>query len=321
MESDFTISNILDIIEISKKYEKGRKRKRDRIEYNRDLEKLRECTKPLKKLNDLIGMEDIKKNIIDQVLFYAQRLNTDEMMHVCLTGPPGVGKTTVGKILAELFCSMGFLKTNNFKVATRADFIGGYLGQTALKTKKLLTDSLDGVLFWDESYSISNGKDDSDSYAKECIDTINQFLSEHTKNFIMIICGYEEELERCFFNMNPGLRRRFPWRYNIKEYSSKNLKNIFLYQVKESGWSFDDTFDLGQLDIIFTDKNTFKHNGGDCLILFDKAKICHSRRVFGHQEMKKKHLNNLDMSNAFEMLKRHKELVIKKDAVPYGMYV
>jgi SpoVK/Ycf46/Vps4 family AAA+-type ATPase len=266
-------------------------------------------------------MEDIKKNIIDQVLFYTQELNTNEMMHVCLTGPPGVGKTTVGKILAELFCSMGFLKTNKFKVVSRADFIGGYLGQTAIKTKKLLTDSLDGVLFWDESYSISNGKDDSDSFAKECIDTVNQFLSEHTENFIMIICGYEEELEKCFFSMNPGLRRRFPWRYNIKEYSNTNLKDIFLYQVSENEWFFEENFDFSNLDTIFSQQEYFKNNGGDCLLLFDKAKICHSRRVFGNNSTKKRHLNITDINNAFELLKTHKISTTKKDQAPYGMYV
>ena len=134
-----SINNIIDIIEVSKKYERGRKRAREaKPVFNMDIEQLKYCISPLKKLNNLIGMDTIKQNIVDQVLFYTQELNTDEMMHVCLTGPPGVGKTTVGKILAELYCSMGFLKTDKFKVVGRSDLIGGYLGQTAIKTKKVL---------------------------------------------------------------------------------------------------------------------------------------------------------------------------------------
>ena len=217
----FNFKSLTDVIEISKKYKSRRKRTRsdDQMSYNLDMEKLCECIEPLEKLNNLIGMEDIKQNIIDQILFYAQDLNTNEMMHICLTGPPGVGKTTVGKILAEIYCSLGFLTTDKFKVVGRSDLIGGYLGQTAIKTKKVLKDSIGGVLFIDEAYSLGSGKNDDDSYAKECIDTINQFLSENTSEFIMIIAGYKNELDRCFFNMNPGLRRRFPWVYDLKNYN------------------------------------------------------------------------------------------------------
>jgi len=321
----YDINTIIDIIEVSKKYERGRKRARpSKIAYNTDFEKLRFCIKPLKKLNDLIGMDDIKKNIVDQILFYSQELNTNEMMHICLTGPPGVGKTTVGKILAELYCSMGFLKSDRFSVVGRSDLIGGYLGQTAIKTKKVLKNSLGGVLFIDEAYSLGSGKgSDDDSYAKECIDTINQFLSEHTENFIMIIAGYKDELERCFFNMNPGLRRRFPWRYDIQEYKLTDLKEIFIYQVRENDWNFDDSLKFNnyeKLNEIFNNKELFKNNGGDCLALFDKAKICHSRRVFGKRRSVKKYLNYIDIKLALELIKTERNKVKKSDP-PFGMYL
>ena len=322
MDSEYNIKNIIDIIEISKKYQSGRKRGRQlKVKFNDDLEQLKLCIEPLKKLNNLIGMEDIKKNIIDQILFYSQELNTNEMMHICLTGPPGVGKTTVGKILAELYCSMGFLTTNKFTVAGRSDLIGGYLGQTAIKTKKILKSSLGGVLFIDEAYSLGSGKDDGDSYSKECIDTINQFLSENTENFIMIVAGYKEELERCFFSMNPGLRRRFPWVYDILDYSLPNLKEIFIYQVKENDWDFEKKFDYSELDLIFNNKEYFKNNGGDTLILFDKAKICHSRRVFGKGQNIKKYLNYTDIKLAYELVKSEKNKVKKGSEPPFMMYV
>ena len=311
-----TITDIVDLIELSSNYEKSRKKKR--VKYNIDISRLKKCIKPLKKLNDLIGMEDIKKNVVDQILFYTQELNTDEMMHMCITGPPGVGKTTVGKILAELYCSLGFLKSDNFRVADRSDLIGGYLGQTAIKTKKVLKESLNGVLFLDEIYSFGSGKDD-DSYSKECIDTINQFLSEHTENFIMIIAGYHDEVEKCFFDTNAGLRRRFPWRYTIKDYSPENLKEIFVYQVEQNDWDFEPEFDFSKLDAIFSQKDYFKNNGGDCLNLMSKARICHSRRVFG-TNLFKKYLSIADILNAFDIIKKQKD-INKKDTIPFGMYL
>ena len=318
---DYDIKSIIDIIEISKKYEKGRKRPRESgIQYNFDLERLKDCIEPLKKLNALIGMDDIKKNIIDQILFFTQELNTNEMMHVCITGPPGAGKTTMGTILAELYCSMGFLSKGNVKFATRDQLIGGYLGQTAIKTKKLLKEAIGNALVIDEVYSLGYAKGDSDSYAKECVDTINQFLSENTENFLMIIMGYSEDIDKYFFSMNPGLRRRFPWRYEIKDYTPTNLKEIFKYQVEKNGWEFDDDFNFSDLDQVFSQKEYFKDNGGSCLILFDKTKITHARRVFGQRRRFKKKLSMPDILQAFEIMKKA-NINGKIDLPPYGMYL
>lgn len=322
LQENYDIKSIIDIIEISKKYEKGRKRPRDScVPFNMDLEQLGNCIGPLKKLNNLIGMEDIKKAIIDQILFYTQRLNTDEMMHICITGPPGIGKTTLIKILAELYCSLGFLKTDKFRVLDRNSLIGGYLGQTAIKTKKALKECLGGVALIDEVYQLGSGKDDGDSYAKECVDTINQFLSENTKNFIMIIAGYKDHVDRYFFSMNPGLERRFPWKYSIKEYTSENLKDIFKYQVEQSGWEFEIDFNFSDLDSLFSQKEYFKNSGGDCLTLLSRARICHSNRVFGKRRKFKKYLSLQDIKQAFELMKKMKDDTTKKDTVPYGMYI
>ena len=271
-------------------------------------------------------METIKKNIIDQILFYSQELNTNEMMHTCLTGPPGVGKTTLGKILAEIYCSLGFLETDNFKVVGKADLVAGYVGQTAIKTKKVLNNCLGGVLFIDEAYSIGAGTtgDDPDTFGKECVDTINQFLSENTSNFIMIIAGYREDLERSFFGLNKGLSRRFPWNYDIEKYSNKDLKKIFIHQVTHNEWTFDENVKLNDYQLLSevfeSNKEIFDQNAGDTLILFDKVKICHSRRVFGKRKKFKKIIDITDIKLGMELVKSFKKSKSSKREVPYGMY-
>jgi DNA polymerase III delta prime subunit len=327
MDPENKINNLSDLIELSDKYTIGRKRKRssdeERVPYNMDLENIAFCVESLNKLNDLIGMDSIKKNIIDQILFYAQGLNTNEMMHTCLTGPPGVGKTTLGKILAEIYCSLGFLRSNKFKVVSRSDLIAGYIGQTAIKTMKVLNESKGGVLFIDEAYSLGVGEDESTgSYGKECIDTINKFLSENTEDFILIIAGYKEDLDRYFFGINKGLRRRFPWNYDISDYSTSNLKDIFVYQVENNKWGFEKSVvdnNYKELSNLFEEYSSiFVNNGGDTLILFDKAKIAHSRRVFGLKKSLKKFLNITDIKVAAELMKSG--IKKKEDQVPFGMY-
>jgi stage V sporulation protein K len=303
-----------------KKYKTFKLRNFGDSNYNRDLEKLSKCLDPLKKLNNLVGMDSLKKDITAQIIFYCQNLNSDEMMHTCLMGPPGVGKTTLGKILAELYCSLGFLETDNFKVVTSADLIAGYTGQTALKTRKVLNESLGGVLFLDEAYSIGSGMTDDLGYSKECADTINAFLTENTSNFIMIISGYQTELDRYFFSLNPGLRRRFPWVYTINKYTYSDITEIFFYQIIESDWDFEDPFDFDLLGGVFKENlDLFDNNGGDTQILFDKCKIRHSKRVFGLKRKFKMKLNLDDIRLGLLDLKNHKK--IKKDEVPYGMYL
>jgi hypothetical protein len=189
---------------------------------------------------------------------------------------------------------------------------------------KVLNEAKGGVLFIDEAYSLGVGEDESKgSYGKECIDTINKFLSENTEDFILIIAGYKEDLDRYFFGINRGLQRRFPWKYDISDYSSDNLKDIFIYQVESNRWGFETSISINSYkeltDLFKKYSDIFVNNGGDTLILFDKAKICHSRRVFGLKKTLKRFLNITDIKLAAELMKssiKNKKI----DEVPFGMY-
>ena len=112
------------------------------------------------------------------------------MLHCVIEGPPGVGKTEVAKILGQIYRKMGILTSDKFKSVKRSHLIGGYLGQTAIKTQKVLDECNGGVLFIDEAYSLGNSEG-KDSYSKECIDTLTAHLSENKQNFICIIAGYK----------------------------------------------------------------------------------------------------------------------------------
>lgn len=253
----------------------------------------------LNELNGMIGMTSLKEQIVNQILFFMQDLQEPGMfLHTVLYGPPGSGKTSCCHILAKIYSSMGILKTDKVVKAARSDLVGKYLGSTAIKTKEVLNSANGGILFLDEVYSLGN-KEQTDSFSKECIDTINEYLSEHVDEFICIIAGYKEEVNECFFKYNPGLERRFPWKFVIDDYKIEELYKIMQIQLKLTGWSLatettgvvssGDTNNVSSTKVdmekyvtklISDNKKYFTGNGGDTRNLTDKCKICHARRVF-----------------------------------------
>lgn len=183
-------------------------------------------------------------------------------------------------ILANIYCNLGILETNNVIKADRSSLIGKWCGHTAIKTKEVLESAKGGVLILDEVYSLGS-KDRNDSFSKECIDTINQYLSEHVDDFICVIAGYKDLVQDYFFDSNPGLERRFPWRFNINPYTAEELTEIFKLQVNDCNWYIAD--DLEDSFITRTIKENliyFSGNGGDTRNLIDKCKIINARKTF-----------------------------------------
>lgn len=272
----------------------------------------------LKQLKCLIGMENVKKEIFEHIGYFVHNLqNKSELMHIVITGPPGVGKTELGSIISKMYLKMGFLTSNKFIVAKRSDLIGKYLGETAIKTQEVINKALGGVLFIDEVYSLGNSEL-RDSFSKECIDTINQNLTDNKGKFLCIIAGYKEDIETCFFAYNKGLKRRFPITYNIDGYNAEQLFQILLKKTKDDGWMITDAIKVK--DIIEKNIKIFKYFGGDIEIMLQKAKFIASSRFLKTttDTQIEKILTFQDFKNSFEDIFKNRKV---ENDVPYGLYI
>jgi len=286
-----------------------------------DSQKLKNIIPYLEELDDMIGMEKLKNSIVDTIMYFTQGLfdKNEDYLHSVIYGPPGTGKTHVGKILANIYSGLGILKTNKFHIIKRTDLVGKYLGHTAPKTKNKLESCLGGVVFIDEAYSLASNDNDrgGDSFSKEAIDVINEFLSEHKNDIVMIIAGYEEELNKTFFAVNPGLKRRFPWAYTIDKYTNEEMIHIFYTILHRMGWTMDkNTIDE---DFFEENKDLFKHYGGDIETFLTKCKFSHIRRIYGKEKCKR-HLNKKDIELALQKQKQHGKDKKEKSKVPFGIY-
>lgn len=265
---------------------------------------------------------DLLSNIFSNALYNIQKeqdlmkkgkkgASSGDFMHTVIYGPPGTGKTEVARIMGRIFSQLGILKKKTFKKVTRHDLIAGYLGQTAIKTRDVIKESLGGVLFIDEAYSLGN-PEKRDSFAKECIDTLCEALSDYKDNWMVIIAGYEKELNDCFFNYNEGLNSRFTWRFKLDSYKSDEMKMIFLKKVAENGWKIKEGEDING-EWFQKNNDYFTFYGRDMETLFAKTKIAHSRRVFCLPEADKTQITMKDLEKGFELYLQNDEVKERKD--------
>lgn len=314
IELDDKIDNLSDLIKMAKKY------KDDKRHFTINMNILRKLIDPLEELQHTIGMDLIKNQIVDQILSSLQNLYDEEhRFHTVIQGPPGVGKTMVAKIIGKIYLRMGILKNNSselkFNVAKRSDLVGRFLGHTAKQTQTFINNSVGGVMFIDEVYSLGN-KEQRDSYAKECIDTLTLNLTEK-KNFVCIVAGYAKDIQECFFDYNSGLKRRFSFTYEIQEYNSQELRQIFVSKIEDSKWSLDNNIkkNIEWLDnFINKNKEEFVHYGGDINTLLLNCKTVHGRRIFGKNKKYRKIVTKEDIINGFKKFKDLKPQV-KNDII------
>lgn len=185
----------------------------------------------LDKLNALEGLYDVKKHVrewVDQIKVFKMRKDRglsvpDMSYHMVFTGNPGTGKTSVARIMAQIYCALGIVSEGHLVEVDRSDLVAGYVGQTALKVQSVIKKAKGGVLFIDEAYSLAgNGND----FGQEAIDTLLKAMEDNRDNLVVIVAGYHDMMEK-FINSNPGLRSRFKTYINFTDYTGVELFRIF----------------------------------------------------------------------------------------------
>ena len=184
----------------------------------------------LKKLDGLVGLANVKKEISNLAAFLNLQIkrgetNTFQGKHYVFTGNPGTGKTTVARIMTDVFKTLGIVSRGQLVEADRAKLVAGYSGQTAIKTNQLVDQAIGGVLFIDEAYTLKSN--DSDSFGAEAIDTLLKRLEDDRGKFICIVAGYTDQMHD-FIDTNPGLKSRFTQTIHFDDYNPDELTQIFL---------------------------------------------------------------------------------------------
>jgi len=311
------IKTINDLIELGLTYDPN-----DTKRYVINLRALNKCVEPLRDLNKMIGMKNVKEMIIDLMFFRLQNLRDgdNEMWHLVIQGTPGSGKTEIAKILGKLYYALGIAKKDSFTPVKRSELIGKFLGHTAKMTQEVFDNAKGGILFIDEAYSLGN-PDGKDSFSKECIDTINQNLTEN-KDVIVFIAGYKEQLDESFFSYNPGLNRRFKMRITVDKYSAGELREIYIKKIMDDKWEVMENDLITNIPLKFFEKNyeMFKYNGGDMENLWHLTKICHARRIFGKELIYMKKIIDKDLEKAFNNYLCNDEFKNRKDDIKKYLY-
>ena len=296
------INNIQDLINLGKRYEEIFKPMKKK--FNLNLRVLSEMVPHLEELDNMIGMANIKEAIFDKIILFLQGLddNPNDYHHIVLYGGPGMGKTVVAKIIGQIYAKMGLLTKGDFKEITLTDLKGGYIGQSEIKTQKILDQSKGCVVFLDEAYSLGS-EDKIDSYSQGIIDLINPYLDKYRNDFIFIIAGYKKDLDSRFFRGNQGLKSRFGLWLEIEKYTADDLRNIFIKKIQDNNWKAD----IDNIPISFFDKekDVFEFFGRDIENLFSKCKIAHAKRVLFGKPSEKKIITNQDLIKGFELYKSH----------------
>jgi stage V sporulation protein K len=177
--------------------------------------------------------------------------------HLVFTGNPGTGKTTVARILGEIYRNLGVLSKGHFIEVDRSNLVAEYLGQTAPKTVKVVESALGGVLFIDEAYSlVPDGR--GDVFGQEAINTLLKMMEDHREDLVIVVAGYKGEMSR-FIDSNPGLKSRFSRSVHFEDYSPSELAEIFKVRCEQHGYLFSDK----TLESVRHLVNQFEHQVGE----------------------------------------------------------
>ena len=248
-------------------------------------------------LNGYIGLEAVKKevrNLINMVTVYQMREKnglptTDLSLHMVFSGNPGTGKTTIARLMARIYHSLGILSKGQLVEVDRSGLVAGYVGQTAIKTSKVIEKALGGVLFIDEAYAL-NGKGEND-FGQEAIDTILKAMEDHRDDLVAIVAGYDGLMDQ-FIHSNPGLESRFNRFLHFDDYSPDELMEIFRMQCKKGCYTLEGQAAEMVRDFIVeenTDPVSFGNARG-VRNIFEQILVHQANRLAGMEQVTKEDL-------------------------------
>ncbi|MBR5749339.1 MAG: AAA family ATPase [Prevotella sp.] len=241
-------------------------------------------TECLKKLDGLVGLGGVKKEISNLAAFLNLQIkrgetNTFQGKHYVFTGNPGTGKTTVARIMADVFKTLGIVSRGQLVEADRAKLVAGYSGQTAIKTNQLVDQALGGVLFIDEAYTLKSN--DGDSFGAEAIDTLLKRLEDDRGKFICIVAGYTDQMHD-FIDSNPGLKSRFTQTIHFDDYTPDELTQIFINLSKSKNFTIDEDTEAAihrEFEQLYLRRDKNFGNAREARRIFDGAVERQSQRL------------------------------------------
>ena len=238
----------------------------------------------LAKLDGLVGLTAVKKEVSNLASFLNLQIkrgetNTFQGKHYVFTGNPGTGKTTVARIMADVFKTLGIVAKGQLVEADRSKLVAGFSGQTAIKTNQLVDQAMGGVLFIDEAYTLKSG--DGDTFGSEAIDTLLKRLEDDRGKFICIVAGYTDQMHD-FIDSNPGLKSRFTQTIHFDDYTPDELTEIFLNMAKGKNFNVDEETRAAihrQFEQLYLRRDKNFGNAREARRVFDEAVERQSQRL------------------------------------------
>ena len=260
----------------------------------------------LEELNTLIGLEKVKedvKSLINLVKIRNIRKDRgmdspDMSLHMVFSGNPGTGKTTIARLLAEIYKAMGLLSKGHLIETDRSGLVGGYVGQTALKVQEVAAKAKGGVLFIDEAYSLTVNRGATD-YGFEAVDTLLKYMEDNRDDLIVIVAGYPAPMEE-FLNSNPGLKSRFNKYLFFDDYTPEELIGILKLNARKADLKLSEEAEKFAMEF-FTKRCENRPanyaNGRDVRNFFEKALINQANRLAALESIDDEQLTTLDVED------------------------